>query len=332
MKAQLRTHLRLIILTGIALGLAILLYVLDPLNKFANRHARVNINSVENTEQQTTTNAPEEAEKPKPWEFPAGGREILPNYRLIALYGNLESKALGSLGEQSPDKAVARVKKLAAQYQPHSTEPIYPAFEIITTVASAGAGHDGDYSRETSLDILRPVIKLAKDQGVYVLLDLQPGHSDFLKQAKIYEEFLKEPHVGLALDPEWRLLSPKDKHMVRVGSVSAAEVSATAIWLADLVKENELPQKIFLLHQFKHSMITNRQALDTSRPELAWVIQMDGLGNQNVKQDTWRNIRRDAPAGIFWGWKNFIDEDKPMLTPKQTFTQVVPKPVFVSYQ
>jgi hypothetical protein len=32
-----------------------------------------------------------------------------------------------------------------------------------------------------------------------------------------------------------------------------------------------------------------------------------------------------------WGWKNFYDEDTPMLTPAQTLA-VEPTPVFVSYQ
>ena len=40
---------------------------------------------------------------------------------------------------------------------------------------------------------------------MYVVLDLQPGRTDFLTQAKRYEPLLALPHVGLALDPEWRL-------------------------------------------------------------------------------------------------------------------------------
>ena len=40
---------------------------------------------------------------------------------------------------------------------------------------------------------------------MYVVLDLQPGRSNFLDQAKLYEPLLRLPHVGLALDPEWRL-------------------------------------------------------------------------------------------------------------------------------
>ncbi len=306
-------------------GLTLILFITDPMGKFEEQNKKQ-----PSEPNQQSAQLPSEPPKPKPYEFPAGGRTLLPTYRLVALYGNPDSKGLGVFGEQTSEESVARIRELAAQYQVFSSEPIYPAFEIITTVASASAGDDGNYSRKTSMDKLKPIVDLAKAQNVYVLLDLQPGLTDFLTQAKIYEELLREPHVGLAIDPEWRL-KPGQKHLKQIGTVTAAEINTTATWLADLVKANELPQKMLLLHQFKLSMITERETLDTSRPELAWTIQMDGLGNQNVKQDTWRNILANAPAGISFGWKNFIDEDQPMLSPEQTM-QIEPKPVFISYQ
>ena len=93
-----------------------------------------------------------------------------------------------------------------------SDEPVIPAFEIITTVASSEAGADGDYSFESSLDHMRPWVDAAAAAGHYVILDLQPGYTDFLTQAKRYEELLAQPHVGLALDPEWRL-APGEQHL-----------------------------------------------------------------------------------------------------------------------
>ena len=57
------------------------------------------------------------------------------------------------------------------------------SFEIIATVASAGPSADGNYSEEMSLDTLRPWIEVAAQNEVYVILDLQPGRTDFLTQA-----------------------------------------------------------------------------------------------------------------------------------------------------
>ena len=269
--------------------------------------------------------------QPKPKEtFPKMGEPIFPTYRLVALYGSPGAPRLGVLGERSAADAINLAKQYAADYQAYSAEKIMPAMEIITTVASASPTENGDYSNEVDAGIIQPWIDAAREAGVYVVLDLQPGRTDFLSQAKMYEGLLKQTNVGLALDPEWRL-APNQVHMKKIGSVDVAEVNATSAWLADVVKQNQLPQKVFLLHQFRNSMITNRAALDVSHAELGYVIQMDGNGAQSTKQSTWNTIRQGAPANVQFGWKNFIDEDKPMLTPEQTM-QVVPKPWYVSYQ
>lgn len=262
--------------------------------------------------------------------LPGGRQVVFPNRRMIALYGHPGDAGLGSLGEQPVDKAVTRARKVAAQYSALVKEPVVPAFEIITTVASSDPGPDGDYSNESTVDHLRPWVEAAGRAGIYVLLDLQPGRTDFLTQAKRYEELLKHPHVGLALDPEWRL-APHQVHMVQIGSVSGNEINKTAAWLAQLTRANRLPQKILMLHQFRTDMITGRSAIDTSADELTVVIHADGFGSAGEKMATWENVRAGAPAQVWWGWKNFYDEDKPTFTPKQTFA-VEPSPVFVSYQ
>jgi hypothetical protein len=260
----------------------------------------------------------------------AGTQRIFDDTVYVALYGHPGTRALGALGEQGTAATIRRVQRLAARYRPHTQRRVVPALEIIATIASRSAGTDGDYSAESRVAKLRPLVEAAGRAGVYVVLDLQPGRTDFLTQAKRYRELLLEPHVGLALDPEWRL-RPGQRHLQQVGSVSAAEVNRVADWLAGLTREAGLPQKMLLLHQFRTSMIRDRASLDLSAPEVAAVVQMDGLGSQPAKRATWAAIRRDAPAGLAFGWKNFIDEDRPMLSPRATM-RVRPQPVWVSYQ
>jgi hypothetical protein len=262
-------------------------------------------------------------------QLPGGGQLAFPGRRMVALYGTPGTASLGSLGEQDLSGSIARAKDLAAQYQPYSDVPVVPAFEIITTVAAGQAGADGDYSNEVDIAKIRPYVDAAKDAGVYVVLDLQPGRSDFLTQAKLYEQLLLEPHVGLALDPEWRL-QPGQVHRVQIGSVNADEINRTGDWLAGLIRDHNLPQKVFLLHQFRTSMIVGRERLDTAHDELATMIHADGFGTQEMKRATWDTLRLDSP-NVYWGWKNFIDEDRPMLTPVQTM-QFNSDIVFVSYQ
>lgn len=263
-------------------------------------------------------------------ELPGGGQVLFPGRRMVALYGTPSFSGLGLLGEQGVGESIARAQALAAEYQPLTGDVVVPAFEIIVTVASAGAGSDGNYSNELPVESFVPWVEAARDAGVYVVIDLQPGRTDFLTQAQQYEALLRYPNVGLALDPEWRL-EPDQVHLRQIGSVHAAEVNAVATWLADLTRANALPQKLLVLHQFKLSMIQARETVDTSRPELAVLIHADGQGGQPAKAGTWRALHAGAPAGVRWGWKNFVDEDSPMLDPASTYA-ITPVPEFVSYQ
>ncbi|MFH2071304.1 MAG: hypothetical protein ABIJ75_00465, partial [Actinomycetota bacterium] len=162
-------------------------------------------------------------------ELPGGGLLVFPDRRLVAFYGHPETPVLGVLGEQGIDGAAATIERMAPIVASYAAVgiPAIPAFEIIATVASAEAGGDGDYSYETPLGTLRPWVTAAGERGVYVILDLQPGRTDFLTQAKLYEEFLRLPHVGLAIDPEWRL-KPDQVHLRQIGSVDAGEINQVA--------------------------------------------------------------------------------------------------------
>ncbi len=264
-------------------------------------------------------------------ELPGGGQLLFPGRMLVALYGHPGTGALGVLGEQPLDEAIERARAHAAPYEALVDAPVVPAFEIIATVASSSAGSDGNYSAEADPALLRPGVEAAGGAGLYVLLDLQPGRTDFVTQAERYRSLLELPHVGLALDPEWRL-GPGEVHLEQVGSVGVDEVNRVVTWLADLTREHSLPQKLLVLHQFRLAMLPDRERLDTSREELALMVHVDGQGSQGDKQATWRAVRENAPPALTWGWKNFYDEDQPMLTPEQTVAQVDPLPDLVTYQ
>lgn len=262
--------------------------------------------------------------------LPGGGRQVFPDRRFVALYGHPGTPSLGALGEQDIPASIARVKDLAAQYQPYSAEPVVPAFEIIATVAAAEPGPDGNYSNESRVDVLQLWIDAAANAGIYVVLDLQPGRSDFTTQAEMYRALLRRPNVRLALDPELRL-GPAQLPLAQIGSVTAAEVNTAGAWLAELTKSANLPQKIFMLHQFRRSMVTEREQL-TNFPGLAAVVHADGQGARGDKMATWTALQVGLPTFVRVGWKNFLDEDPQLLTPAETMQQVQPQPWFVSYQ
>lgn len=264
-------------------------------------------------------------------QLPGSGQVLFPGRRLVAMYGHPGTAGLGVLGEQPLPQAIARARKLAEPYRSLSgSTPVVPTFELIATVAQANPGAGGDYSYAAPVSMLKPWVDGAAKAGIYVVLDLQPGRANFLDQAKLYESLLKQPHVGLALDPEWRL-RPDQVPLTEIGSAKAAEINSVYRWLADLTKKNALPQKLFVLHQFKLSMIGDDEPLQTDRDEVALLVHMDGQGPTGTKDATWAAVVGAAPAGVPFGWKNFYDEDQPMLTPAQTMVRK-PTPSMISYQ
>ncbi len=264
-------------------------------------------------------------------ELPGGGQVLFPGRRLVCLYGHPGAPVLGVLGEQGVEGAVARAKEHAARYEPLSEVPVVPAFEIIATVAQGAPGADGDYSGEADVESLRPWVEAAGREGLYVLLDLQPGRARLLDQAKRYAPLLELPHVGLAADPEWKL-GPDQVPLAQIGGMDAAEINETAAWLADLTARAALPQKLLVVHQFQLSMIRDEPSLETGHDELAVLVHVDGQGGTAQKTATWNSVVAARPHdGVPMGWKNFYDEDHPMLTPEQTMAYR-PTPVMISYQ
>ena len=263
-------------------------------------------------------------------QLPSGGQVLFPMRRLIALYGHPGAPALGALGEQGLQASVARARNVAAEYRTLTRVRVIPAFEIVATVAQAHPGSDGDYSYESPVASLRPWVDEATAAGMYVILDLQPGRASLLTQAQRYRSLLELPDVGLALDPEWKL-QPGQLPLQQIGSVSINEVNGVISWLAGLTAQYRLPQKLLVLHQFRLSMIRDEPKLDTRHDDLAILVHMDGQGTPADKQETWQAVTRAAPAGVFFGWKNFYTKDHPTMSPEQTVA-TDPHLSMISYQ
>lgn len=266
-------------------------------------------------------------------QVPGGGFHIFPRdgmRRYLAYYGHPDTDALGVLGEQGPAETFEKMQGFIEDYGGDGSQ-VVPTFEIIASVASAGATDDGDYSYEWPPESFQPWIDFAAENDMYVMLDLQSGRDDFLSQAVQYEALLRLPFVGLALDPEWRL-GPEQLHLNQVGTVTVAEVNETVNWVADLVRDNGLPQKMMIVHQFRTSMIQNREDI-VQRPEIQMIVQMDGDGTEPQKDATWSQLLAGADEVHWrWGWKNFFDEDEPGPPSPQSTMDKVPTPVYVSYQ
>ena len=136
--------------------------------------------------------------------------------------------------------------------------------------------------------------RAAHRHGALLLLDIQPGRSDFLTLAKHWAWALRDPWVGLAIDPEWRM-GPGQVPGRVIGHVGAAEVNRVTAWLDRMTARAHLPQKLFFIHQFR-TMMVRAPGRIRARPHLAMVQHVDGFGTPGEKLSTYRAVARPHHA------------------------------------
>lgn len=261
-------------------------------------------------------------------ELPRGGRSILPEFRVYAHYGAPQARQLGILGIGTPAAAGARLVRQSRVYAGAGRRPVLPAMELIAVIASAGPGADGKYRYRQTKKVIREYLAAARRAKALLILDIQPGRADFLTEVQAFSEFLIEPDVGLALDPEWRM-RPNQVPGKVIGSVDASEINAVTAWLSDFVNAGNLPDKIVIVHQFTDGMIRRKRGLKV-RPGVDMVLNADGFGTASAKATTYRRVARDR-GPFHTGFKLFYEEDTGLMSPAQVFA-LNPRPEVVIYE
>ena len=262
-----------------------------------------------------------------PATLPGGRRTVFGGgHFLVAYYGTAGTPTLGVLGQGSPDQMQPRLARAGRAFA-RDGRPVQLVYELIVSVADASPGPDGDFSHDLSRAQVEPYLRTAHRNGALLLLDIQTGRSDFLKVAQRWRWALQDPWVGLALDPEWRM-SGHDVPGRVIGHVRSGEVNRTAAWLADLVARRHLPQKLFVLHQFRTDMIRH---IDRIRPRagLAMVQHVDGFGTPGQKRSTFHAVAR--PQRFTLGFKLFYRVDVHRMSARDVFA-LRPRVRFVSFQ
>jgi hypothetical protein len=267
-----------------------------------------------------------EAKAPPLAQLPRGGRSILPEFRVVAFYGAPQSDELGELGIGTPDSAGRRLKRQARAYE-RPKRPVLPAMELIAVIANADAGEDGMYRSRQPDSIIRRYLRAARRHKALLLLDIQPGRSDFFTETTRLRKWLREPDVGLALDPEWRVTESEVPGQV-IGSVGSREINATTAWLDQLITRQKLPEKLVVIHQFTDDMVDDTQL--KPRDGLEIILNADGFGGQAVKKAKYHAFTKQAP-GFDPGFKLFYREDVDLMTPRQVM-RLRPPPDFVVYE
>jgi hypothetical protein len=259
-------------------------------------------------------------------QLPRGGRTIFPNYRVVAFYGSPETTHLGILGIGAED-AAKRLAKQAAAYRP-GRKPILPAFEVIATVALGHPGDDGMYRRRIPTEEIRRYLNEARKNKMYMILDVQPGRADFLTEVKVYEQFLREPDVGLALDAEWHV-GPDGIPGQVLGSVDGRVINQVSEYLVNIIKRYNLPQKLLVIHRFTDDMIKNKAKIRTP-PQLAVTLDVDGFGEKAAKYVKYQSYVSEED-GFFHGIKLYYQQDTDLMSPEDVL-YLAPQPDLIVYQ
>ena len=269
------------------------------------------------------------AQAPEPGpvpELPRGGTRIFPDFRVVGFYGAPQDEALGELGIGKPADMARRLLRQARPYA-RKTRPVLPVMELIATVAAAAPGDDGKYRIRQPAAVIDRYLRAARQAKALLLLDIQPGHADFLEEARRLERWLKEPDVGLALDPEW--YTPGQQPGSVIGSVEARTVNAVSAWLSRIVQRERLPEKLFVVHQFTSDMIENKARVKR-RPGLAVTMNVDGFGDRPNKRSKYKLFTSEA-VRFHDGFKLFYREDVNLMKPRDVL-RLQPPPDLVVYE
>jgi hypothetical protein len=269
-------------------------------------------------------------------EYPLPGA-ILPFNRIVAYYGNLYSTKMGALGKWPKKEMIPKLLAEVDKWNKLDTViKSIPALHYIAVTAQGSAGADGKWRYRMPHHQIDTILNWAKEINAQVFIDVQVGLSDVKAEVPLFEKYLAMPNVHFGIDPEFAM---KAKGGARpgsvIGSLDAADINWVSDYLADIVKKNNLPPKIFMIHRFTKGMVTNASQIKL-HPELQIVMDMDGWGPPELKKGTYKHWIQNEPVQ-FTGFKLFYVNDVEKSGQKEMMKyedvlKLRPVPVYIQYQ
>jgi hypothetical protein len=241
---------------------------------------------------------------------------------------------MGVLGQYPEDEMVSKLEAEVKKWEAADpSTPVIPALHYIAVVAQGAPGDSGKYRLRMPDSEIEKVLAMAAKINAIVFLDVQDGFSNVQTEVPLLEKYLKLPNVHLGLDPEFSMKSGIRPGKI-VGTMDASDINFASNYLANIVKANNLPPKILIVHRYTEKMVTNYREIKTL-PEVQIVMNMDGWGGQAHKIATYKNFIYPEPVQ-FTGFKLFykndvLDSGTTLMTP-QTLLKLNPRPSYIQYQ
>lgn len=258
---------------------------------------------------------------------------LLPYNRIIAFYGNLYSKRMGILGELPKAEMLKKLQSEVAKWQAaDSTMKAIPALHYIAITAQGAPGKANLHRMRMPFKQIDTIVDWAKSINALVFLDVQVGHSNVKDEVATLEPYLKLSNVHLGIDPEFSLKNG-ERPGTKIGTFTADDINDAIDILVKIVRENNLPPKVLIVHRFTQGMVTNYKKIKTV-PEVQIVMDMDGFGSKILKRSTYLRYIYKEPVQ-FTGFKLFYKNDNKngwqMYTPEELL-KFTPKPIYIQYQ
>ena len=250
-------------------------------------------------------------------------------HRIVSYYGSPLAAVLGILGEYPPEEMVRRLRIQADAYQAADpSKQVVPALNLLYGLAQAAPGADGLYLGRLPDEVVRQWIEIARAHNLMLFLEMQFGRSTVERELPPMLPYLTDPQVHIALDPEFAWYpnrTPAD-----LGYLDAADINRAQELVSNYLTEHNLPPRVMIVHQFRLSMITNRDRI-SAYPNIDLVINADGFGAPGVKIQAYNAITQTGGGVRIPGVKLFYQYDIPLMS-EQAILDLVPTPLVIMYQ
>jgi hypothetical protein len=262
-------------------------------------------------------------------ERPPCPTSALPGRRLIAYYGSPMGPGLGILGRNNITNTLTQLYEQIAPYEELDPDVEYiPVFHMVTTVADAYAGGDGDYNHRVPHDVIMRWVEAIRVVSGWAIVDVQPAHAELSTELDWIDPMLRETDVHLAVDPEFMMTSDVEIPGTHLGRITGPQINWLQARLEQIVRATG-QRKMLVIHQFDDRMVGQKeQILDYPLVDLVW--DADGFGSASPKIGDYRQYSRET-GFEFGGFKIFYRYDYQVMTPEQVLA-LDPQPALVIYQ
>jgi hypothetical protein len=264
------------------------------------------------------------------FDTPGGMAPISGGARLVGWCGHPGAPGQGRLGVGN-DLTARTAEMLAVTREYAGAKPVVPVMELIVTTVHATPGTDGTYRTRIDGAVIDTWLAMARRRRALLLLNIQPGRARFIDEVRASEQWLAEPDVGVALDPEWAVQPGQVPGRV-FGHTTGGELNLVGQYLSGLVARHGLPEKVAVFHQLNPGVVRRESSL-REHEGVAWVKSVDGIGSPGAKVATWKRVTAATPTFVRLGFKLFYEEDVRtggrLMTPAEVLAL---NPVYVMYE